>query len=342
MRIAIIAPPWVPIPPPAYGGTELVVDLLARGLQAEGHEVLLFAAGDSTCPVPRGFVHEHALGTTGPPSGEKVHVRHAYGAARGFDIVHDHTLVGPLYSERIPDLPVVATNHGPFLPHLRDHYRSVTPRVKVIAISRAHAASARDVPIARVIHHGIDVDRMAFNESPDDYFLFLGRMSPDKGAHRAARIARAAGVPLRIAAKLREPAEFEYFDTHVKPLLSGDIEYVGELGGSAKRDALAGARALLNPISWEEPFGLVMAEALASGTPVLAFPRGAAPEIVEHGVTGYLCHDERSMARRIAEVDRLDRKCCRVEAETRFSASRMVAEHVELYRELATGRRAAA
>ena len=148
--------------------------------------MLLFAAGDSTCPVPRGFVHEHALGTTGPPSGEKVHVRHAYGAARGFDIVHDHTLVGPLYSERIPDLPVVATNHGPFLPHLRDHYRSVTPRVKVIAISRAHAASARDVPIARVIHHGIDVDRMAFNESPGDYFLFLGRMSPDKGAHRAA------------------------------------------------------------------------------------------------------------------------------------------------------------
>ena len=243
MRIAIIAPPWVPVPPPAYGGTELVLDLLARGLRETGQDVVLFTTADSTCPVPREFIHEHTLGTTAGSVGELRHVLHAYEtAAFGFDIVHDHTLAGPIYSARFPDLRVVTTNHGPFDEDLRDIYRAMTPRVRLIAISYAQAASANGIPIARVIHHGIDVQAMPFGRGDGDYLLFLGRMSPEKGAHRAARIARAAGVPLRIAAKMREPAERAYFEEHVRPLLGDAVEYVGEVGADDKKHLLAGAR----------------------------------------------------------------------------------------------------
>ena len=338
MRIAIIASPWVPVPPPAYGGTELVLDLLARGLHEAGEDVVLFTTGDSTCSVPREFIYERALGTTGGSVGELRHVLHAYEtAACGFDIVHDHTLAGPLYSAKFPDLRVVTTNHGTFSEDLLDIYRAVTPRVGLIAISHAQAAAANGIPIARVIHHGIDVQDMPFGGGDGGYLLFLGRMSPEKGAHRAARIAGAAGVPLRIAAKMREPAERAYFEEHVRPFLGDAVEYVGEVGAQDKKRLLAGARALLMPITWDEPFGLVMVEALACGTPVLAFPRGAAPEIIEHDRTGYLCRDEADMTRRIADIDQIDRQTCRSSAQARFSASRMVNEHLELYRQFTSG-----
>jgi glycosyltransferase involved in cell wall biosynthesis len=334
MRIAIIAPPWIPVPPPAYGGTELMLDVLARGLQDRGHDVLLYATGDSTCAVPCGFVHEHAVGLAGGTAVELRHVIHGYSAAESYDIVHDHTLAGPFYSAQFPELPVVTTNHGKFDEELSDLYRAMTPRVPVISISHAQAESANGVRVERVIHHGIDVERMPFGRGDGGYLLFLGRMSSEKGAHRAARIAHAARAPLRIAAKMREPAECAYFEDRVVPLLGDVVEYVGEVDADEKARVLAGARALINPIAWDEPFGLVMIEALACGTPVLAFPRGAAPEIVDDGRTGFLCDDERMMAARVAEIDRLDRRACRTSAQTRFSAARMVAEHLELYEQV--------
>jgi glycosyltransferase involved in cell wall biosynthesis len=339
MRIAIIAPPWIPVPPPAYGGTEAVVDRLARGFAAAGHDVLLFTTGDATCPVPRAWVLERAealrMGMAVP---ELRHLIHAYETVRDYDVVHDHTVVGPLYAERFPRLPVVTTNHGPFNEELADIYRAISPRVPIIAISHAQAAQADDVPVARVIHHGIDPAAFPVGRGDGAYCLFLGRMAPEKGARRAALVARQAGVRLLIAAKMREPWEHRYYEEQVQPLLGDDVTYIGEVGGGDKLDLLGGARALLNPIRWPEPFGLVMIEALACGTPVLAFKEGAAPEIVEHGVTGFLCDDVDDMVRAVARLDELDRAACRAAVDRYFSTARMVREHVELFGELASRR----
>ena len=332
LRIAIIAPPWVAVPPLAYGGTEAVLDGLARGLHAAGHEVLLFTTGDSTCPVPKAWVFDRAVGVgNGGAATELRHVVHAYDAVADFDVVHDHTLVGPFYAERFPWLPVVTTNHGPFESDLGDVYRALGRRAPVIAISHNQASKATDVCMAGVIHHGLDPSDFPVGAGDGGYAVFLGRMSPDKGVHTAARVAKAAGFSLLIAAKMQEEAERAYFDALVKPLLGDGVEYVGEVGGAAKSALLGGAACLLNPMAWPEPFGMVMIEAMACGTPVVATPCGAAREIVQEGITGFLRRDEASLAWALARVGELDRNACRRSVDDHFSVPRMVAEHVALY-----------
>jgi glycosyltransferase involved in cell wall biosynthesis len=339
MRIAQIAPPWTPIPPPLYGGIELVVDLLCRGLQAAGHEVLLYATGDSTCPVPTRWVLPEAEGTRiGMAIPELRHVLHAYEAVQGVDIVHDHTVFGPLYSERFPHLPVVTTIHGPFNEELTDLYRIVADRLPVICVSHDQRATAPSVPIARVIHHGVDASAFPVGDGQGGYCLFLGRMSPDKGAHRAIEACRKAGVPLLMAAKMREPWERAYFDAEVAPNLGDEIRYLGEVPHEEKLALLGDAMALINPIRWHEPFGLVMIEALACGTPVITFREGAAPEIVDDGRTGFLCADESEMADAIERVGELDRSACRAAVEGYFSVERMVDEHIDLFEQILANR----
>lgn len=335
MRIAVIAPPWAPIPPALYGGIELIVDELARGFQTAGHEVILFATGDSTSSVPTKWVLEKAEGyRIGVSVPELRHIMHAYDAVQDYDIVHDHTVLGPIYAEKFPDLKVVTTIHGPFNEELTDIYRRVADRVPIIAISHAQRQHVPEVPIRRVIHHGIDPEAFPVGQGDGGYFLFLGRMAPEKGAHRAVEAAWKAGVPLMLAAKMREPWEFEYFEIYVKPYLNKDLQYLGEVPHEEKVRLLAGARALLNPIRWAEPFGLVMVEALACGTPVITFPEGAAPEIIEDGKTGFLCRDVAEMAERIGQVDQLERSACRAVVDQYFCTSRMVAEHLDLFEEL--------
>ncbi|MEY2566060.1 MAG: hypothetical protein QOE35_589 [Actinomycetota bacterium] len=335
MRIALVATPWTPVPPTLYGGIELVVDRLATGFQRAGHEVLLFTTGDSTCPVPRAWVLEQAEGQRiGSAVPELRHVMAAYEAVEGYDIVHDHTMMGPSYSDRIPGLRVVTTIHGEFNDEMIDIYRRVTERVPLIAISHAQRKPAPQIPIARVIHHGLDASDFPMGTGAGDHCVFLGRMSPDKGAHRAIEAAKKAGVRLLMAAKMREAWEFEYFEAYVKPHLSDDIQYLGEVPHEQKLELLAGARALLFPIRWNEPFGMVMLEAMACGTPVLAFAEGAAPEVVEDGRTGFLCHDETDMAEAIGRVDQIDRATCRASVEGYFSTERMVNEHLALFDEI--------
>ena len=335
MRIAIIAPPWVPVPPPSYGGTEAVLDNLARGLQAAGHTVVLFATGDSDCAVPTRWTRRTAAGTgaTGAAA-ELCHVIHAYQEVVewGADVVHDHTVVGPVYAQQF-GLPVVTTNHGPFDGDLADLYREVGSTVPVIAISEHHASTAATagIPVAAVIHHGVDVETFPFGAGDGGYALFLGRMAPEKGVHIAARVARRAGVPLRIAAKMREPAEEAYFESSVAPLLGGGVEYLGEVGGAEKLSLLAGAMCLLNPIAWSEPFGMVMIEALACGTPVVARPVGSVPELITDGITGFVARNEERLSDAITRVAQIERARCRREVVTRFSSERMVAEHLGLY-----------
>ena len=312
-----------------------MIDCLARGLDAAGHEVVLFATGDSTCPVATEWVYPNGqdLGVGAGPV-EMRHAIHAYGALRGVDLVHDHTSLGPIYAHWHPAVPVVATHHGSFTPEYVDLFRVAAARAHIVAISRSQASYAADIPIDRVIHHGIDVDDLPCGPGSGGYLLFLGRMSPDKGPARAITVARQAGMPLLMAAKMREPAEREYFDAQVEPLLGQDVEFVGEVDRVGKVELLAGAAALVNPIRWPEPFGLVMIEALACGTPVLAFAEGAAPEIVDDGITGFICSDEIEMAARACEIGRLDRSVCRAAARARFSTGRMIREYVALYCEV--------
>jgi glycosyltransferase involved in cell wall biosynthesis len=338
VRIAIVAPPWLPVPPPAYGGTENTLDTLARGLQGAGHDILLCTTGDSTCPVERTWVFDQAIGVGSGTSVDEIrHVTHAYGQLDGVDVVHDHTLVGPLYSAAFPRLPVVTTNHGPFNADLIGVYRAVAGRVPVIAISRHQASTAQDVPVAAVIHHGIDVDDYPVGTGGGGYALFLGRMHPGKAPHVAARIAREAGFPLRIAAKMREPEEHAYFDAMVRPLLGEDVTYVGEVERADKIELLANADCLLNPIAWPEPFGMVMVEALACATPVLTTRFGAAPEIVEDGVVGFVRTEEAGLVDALGRLAEIDRGACRRHVEERFSAEQMVDKHLAVYRAASAG-----
>jgi len=341
LRIAVIAPPWVPVPPPAYGGTEAMVDYLARGLQDAGHEVLLYATGDSTCTVPTRSVLARAAGTVSTGAATELHhVINAYETVLEWrpDVVHDHTLVGPVYASRF-GVPVATTNHGPFDGELGDYYRAIAPTVPIIAISQHHADTAVDIPVAAVISHGLDVDAFPLGAGDGGYALFLGRMSPDKGVDTAVRVARAAGVPLRIAAKMREAAEQAYFEHNVAPLLDTDVTFIGEVGGAEKAELLAGAVCLLNPLAWPEPFGMVMVEALACGTPVVATPCGSVPELVVDGLTGFVRAGESELAEALQRAGALDRTSCRKDAAERFSTQRMVAEHLAFYEAVVEQRR---
>jgi glycosyltransferase involved in cell wall biosynthesis len=335
MRIGLIVPPWLAVPPEDYGGTEQVVDQLARGLSAAGHSVQLFTTGDATCPVVRHHVFPRAVGTTRDVLAELAQVEAAYAAFRHVDVIHDHTLLGPLWaSARAPSPVVVTTAHGALTRALAQLYERVAARVAVVAISEHQRSCAPTVPMRAVIHHGLDVSDVRMGRGDGGYLAFLGRMSPDKGVHRAIEIARRAGRRLLIAAKMWEAVEHRYFHEQVEPLLGSDVEYIGPLGRDAKFELLGGAEALVNPIRWAEPVGLVMIESLAVGTPVLSYREGAAPEIVDDGRTGFLCDDEDDMVARLSAVTQLDRARCRRVVEERFSTQRMVADHLALYERL--------
>ena len=338
MRIALIAPPWVPVPPPGYGGTEVVVDNLARGLAARGHQVRLFTVGESRCPVPIRSLYATVVEPMGAGVPEAAHVLAAYQQLAGADIIHDHTRLGPLIAARRwrTSPPTVTTNHGPFTPVTRRIFAEIARHAAIVAISRAQARSAGGIPIAAVIHHGIDLDLYQPGPGGGGYVLFTGRMSAEKGVHRAVRIAKRAGRKLIIVTKIRGAAENAYYEQKVRPLLPPEDDVLEDPPLPDRLELMRNADALVNPISWPEPFGLVMAEALASATPVLAFPCGAAPEIIDDGKTGFLCEDEDEMVTALGKITRLDRDDCRAAAERRFSLHRMVTNYERLYRAILT------
>ncbi|GAA3517937.1 glycosyltransferase [Nocardioides daeguensis] len=333
MRIGLIAPPWIPVPPPAYGGTEAVIADLARGLAELGHDVRLFTLGTSTCPVERSHLFDAPVEPLGQTVPEAAHVLAAYEALADVDIIHDHTVLGPLLAPP-PGRgrpPVVTTNHGPFTPLTLPIFTRIARRAAVVAISRDHARRAGEVPIAAVIHHGVDLETHRFGPGDEDHLVFVGRMSPDKGVAAAVRIAHAAGRPLRIVSKMREPEELDYYRTCVRPLLSATEDEVAELGTAERVDLVGRSAGLVNPIDWPEPFGLVMVEAMATGTPVITRPRGAAPEIVASGRTGFLAESETEAVTAVGRLDTIDRIACRREVARRFSLQRMAADHERLY-----------
>jgi glycosyltransferase involved in cell wall biosynthesis len=336
LRIGIIAPPWLPVPPSAYGGTELMIDALCRGLDRLGHDVTLFTIGTSTCPVERRWLFDEMDPIRmGAAVEEFRHAFAAYDALDDVDVIHDHTLAGLLVGPSKAHVPLVTTIHGPFDDALSDLYERTSEDVPVVAISRDQARSAPStIRISAVIHHGIEVARYPFVAEPDDHVLFLGRMSPDKGVEQAIKVARAADRPLMIAAKLREPLELEYFHTVIEPMLGANAVYVGEADFDQKIELLSTATALINPIQWPEPFGLVMTESMACGTPVVGGALGAAPEIVDDGRTGFLSNDVTVLVDGLRNIESIDRKTCRRVVEERFSSDRMAADYADLYRDL--------
>jgi glycosyltransferase involved in cell wall biosynthesis len=333
MRIGLIAPPWIPVPPPGYGGTEAVIDNLARGLTDLGHEVSLFTVGSSTSPVRRSHLFDEPAQPVGQTVAEAAHVLAAYEDLQHVDIVHDHTILGPLLAAQAGrvGVPVVTTNHGPFTALTLPIFREIARTAFVVAISHDQASRALDVPITAVIYHGIDLDTYRVGPGDDEHLVFVGRMSPDKGVAQAVRIAHAAGRPLHLVAKMRDPEEHAYFETCVRPLLSEQDAMVDELGLEDRVTLVGRSAGLLNPIAWPEPFGLVMAEALATGTPVIASHEGAAPEIVTSGRTGFLFRTEAGAVQAVGRLAEIDRAECRAEAEHRFSLERMAADHARLY-----------
>lgn len=336
MRIGLIAPPWIPVPPPRYGGTESVIDNLARGLSDLGHDVRLFTVGVSRSPATQGFLFRDPAEPLGQSVPEAAHVLAAYETLRDVDVIHDHTMLGPLVAGRLGAglPPVVTTNHGPFTAETRLILREVARSAAVVAISADQASRAGDVPVTAVIHHGVDLETYCPGAGGGDHLVFVGRMCAEKGVDRAIRIARASGRPLKVIAKMREPAEHEYFARAVRPLLSSEHVLLEELPLADRVQVVGSAVGLLNPIVWPEPFGLVMAESLAMGTPVVAYRSGAAPEIVDDGVTGFLRDGEPAAVRAVPGLVDIDRASCRLSAERRFSVARMALDYEALYRSL--------
>jgi len=336
VRIGLIASPWIAVPPPRYGGSEAVIDNLARGLHLAGHDVELFTVGTSTCPVSRSWLYREPVEPIGDSIHESVHVEAAYRALAHVDVIHDHTHVGPLLGSTAapPGVPVVTTMHGPFDAKARQLYGRLPGRAHLVCISHPQRASAPEIPVTAVIPHGIDTTRYLPGPGGGGYLAFVGRMNPDKGVHLAIEVARQAGLPLVIMVKMREAPEKAYFSDVVQPMLGEDITVLFEPDEDLRVDLVGRAEALINPIGWPEPFGLVMAEALACGTPVLARPHGAAQEIVEHGHTGFLHEQVDDLVAAVARIPQLDRTACREAAERRFSMFRMVEDHIRLYRRL--------
>ena len=338
MRIAQVAPLAEAVPPKFYGGTERIVSYLTEELVALGHAVTLFASGDSVTAarlvpvVPRALRLDPAVRDTVSP--HILMLSRVLDHLHEFDVVHFHIDHFQLPAMRDRGVPFVSTFHGrldlPELQPLLDAF----PKVPFISISDSQRRPLRGVTWGATIPHGLPFDLLPFSPEDSGYLAFLGRISPEKGPDAAIRIARAAGMPLRIAAKV-DRADQAYFDSVIRPMLGGEgVEFIGEIDEGQKAGFLGGAKALLNPIDWPEPFGVVMIEAMACGTPVITFEHGAVPEVVEDGRSGFIVRDEAGALRALRRLGELDRAGVRACFDARFTARRMAENHLALYRRL--------
>lgn len=339
MRIAQIAPCWITVPPTGYGGTELVVAHLADGLVDLGHEVTLFASGGSVTKGKLVSYYKEPLGTAklvSDPLAELPHVLNAYDHAAEFDLIHDHTFpVGPSIGSRLGRPPIAHTLHGLTAdPRAREIYGLLGKRVNLISISDYQRHGAPHLNYVATVYNGIKVEDYPFRPNNEDYLLFLGRMSPQKGAHLAVEAATMLGKKLIIATKMVEPVEIEYFEAEVRPRMTDAVELIGEISIEEKARLYAGAICTLMPIQWPEPFGLVMAESMACGTPVVAYRNGSVPEIIDEGVTGFIASDLGEFVEKVKRVDEIDPAACREAVDERFSTRAMVEGYLAVYERL--------
>lgn len=343
MRIVLVAPPYFDVPPKGYGGTEAVVADLADALVKRGHDVTLLGAGEPGTAAKFVPVWDRTLpDRLGQPYPEIMHALKTRRAIEriveneGVDIIHEHTFAGPLNAAlyRVLGLPTVVTMHGPIDGDLYPFYRELGDDVGLIAISDRQRELAPDLNWVGRVHNSLRIDDWPFRTDKGDYALFLGRYAPYKGAHLALDAAHAAGIPLVLAAKCDEPAEQAYFDEYVRPRLTENDHVFGQADADDKRKLLAGARCVLFPIQWEEPFGMVMIEAMACGTPVVALRGGAVPEVIADGVTGFVCDRPEELPQAIAKTETLDPAVCRRHVAAHFGFGHFGSGYERIYREV--------
>ena len=336
MRIALVASPFISVPPARYGGTELFVAQLALGLKARNFDVVVYTNGESTVEVERRWLYERAQW---PIKGEIYdnlkdmnHSSWAVAdAAADCDVLHVNNIPA-LFQTRLIRQPAVYTVHHPHEQELTDMYRWLRD-VQFVTISDFQRRQ-EPMPKMRTIHHGVDSTLYCPRADKQDYLSFIGRIAPVKGPHLAIQVAKKTGIPLKIAGEV-QPRFRDYFESEIKPHIDGRfIEFVGEANLEEKNQLLGGSRAMLFPIQWDEPFGLVMIEAMACGTPVLAFPRGSVPEVVKDGVSGWICQSVDELAERARHLT-ISPATVRAYVEREFSLERMVERYIELYAEMA-------
>ncbi len=342
MRIALLSTCAVAVPPRGYGGTELIIAELARTLKRNGHEVTVFATGDSS---PDAELRAHFPVPVWPPD-DLAELRHSAFAWRSicaesppFDVVHAHQAPAIAFSA-ICAVPTVVTFHHERIEKLVEYYRDLRD-VTPVAISRRQAELLPELGVTHVVHHGLDVDRYPAGHGAKGWLAFVGRFAPEKGPDIAIDIASALRLPLRMGGKPHW-ANGEFFEKEIEPRLErtrGLVRWEGEVSFGPKLEILRGARATMFPIAWEEPFGLVMIESMLVGTPVVAFMHGAAPEVVDEGVTGFLVRDKGEMIDRIRRIGEIDRARCRARARERFNATRMARDYERVYASAIAARR---
>ena len=338
MRIAQVAPLTEAVPPKLYGGTERVVSWITEELVEMGHEVTLFASGDSITSAKLEAVWPKALRLDGsvrdPNALHLLMLENIRQQAKDFDFLHFHLDYYPFSLFLRQPTPFVTTWHGRLdLPEHQPLFRTF-PTAPLVSISDAQRRPVPQGNWVRTVYHGLPERLLTPQPVKPSYLAFLGRIAPEKAVDRAIRIARRCGLPLKIAAKI-DPVDRDYFSTEIKPLLDEPgIEYIGEINDREKPAFLSGAIALLLPIDWPEPFGLVMIEAMACGTPVVGFHAGSVPEVVEDGLTGYVVKDETGAVAAVGRIDQLSRERVRERFEERFTARRMVQEYLDVYRSL--------
>lgn len=343
MRIAQIAPLWERVPPPAYGGTELVVSLLTEELVRRGHDVTLFASGDSITQAQLVSVHSSALRLDSLVKEygiyEMLQLTEVFERADEFDIIHSHVGCAALPYCNLIKTPTVHTLHGIFTPDNEKMFMRAK-QLPFVSISDTQREPRLGLNCVATVYNGIDVDSYTFYPEPHDppYLAFLGRISPEKGTHHAIDIAKRSGLPLKIAGKV-DVVDREYYETLIKPHIDGvQIQYLGEANHAQKNTLMGGAIATLFPITWREPFGLVMVESMASGTPVVAMRMGSTQEVIADGKTGFLCDSVEECVEAIARIEQIDRATCRAYVQTNFSVQHMVDGYEEVYRRLLSQR----
>lgn len=340
MKIAQIAPLIERVPPTTYGGTERVVSALTEELVKRGHDVTLFASGDSITSAQLVSIYpthlrQAKLDDFRINSIRLMGIGVPYQHQNEFDIIHDHNLPFSIPTANLAKIPVVATLHGPIDPGNKELYENLS-NPYLISISEAQVPKKSTLNHVATIYHGLNMQHYPFSETGGDYLLYVGRIAPKKGLHRAIEVANMLNKKLIIAAKLDE-VHRPYFDKKIKSHLSDQIQWVGEVTEKERNQLMAHALAFVHPACWEEPFGLTMIESMACGTPVVAFNRGSIPELIKNGKNGYIVETNEEMAEAIRNIGKIDRKFCRKFALQHFNVGKMTDEYEMVYQAILQG-----
>jgi len=339
MHIAMVAPPYFSVPPAGYGGIETVVADLVDALVARGHKVTLIGAGNHGTRAQRFLrtAQDYSAEQLGEAMPEIVHTAKVANLleALDVDVIHDHTMAGPLMA-RGRLTPTVVTAHGPVHGEHGDYFTALGDTVRLVAISEAQRQTAPDLAWSATVHNAIRAETFPFGAVKEDYAVFLGRFHPHKAPHLAIDAARTAGLPVVLAGKCSEPLERAYFCREIEPRIGPDVTIFGEADPAAKRRLLSRAACMIFPICWEEPFGLVVIEAMVCGTPVVALRRGAVPELIVHGQTGIIVDDPDELPGGIAQALELDPAVCRKHVEAGFTVEVMAEGYEAVYRRALT------